>query len=412
MRSTYLTVIQREIIIKLNNKSFYLLSIFSPILFLIPILFSLFTSSPNSSSLMKNEIGVLVSDSLLFNTSTNSRGVFFKPLLTSEVIFNDVGAPIPSDDIIGIIDLRGVSSFESMPAYIKFYCDSTKIKSKEEALRISEYWINQIRLNSIVSKLNLSSDTHKKITRETEIVSIYASATEKYNKSVTASIAAYILGMLIYITFVMYNNNILRSVTEEKNSKLIEVMSIYVDPKQLVVGKILGMGIASLIQMFFWIISFCVYLILIIWYDSHYIGHFNAEISPIEVLCTTLGINTLKTLGFPFPLFFILGLLFNGACFTIIAILSGKKNSKFLQPLGNLITILIIYFGMYVATNPSSNISCVLTYLPFSSYISVPILSIYGLSSKEIIFSLFILFVSTYLILRLSMRIYKHSLRS
>lgn len=162
MRSTYLTVIQREIIIKLNNKSFYLLSIFSPVLFLIPILFSLFTSPPNPSSLMKNEIGVLVSDSLSFNTSTNSSGLFFKRLLTSEVIFNDKGAPIPSDDIIGIIDLRGVSSFESMPAYIKFYCDSTKIKSKEEALRISEYWINQIRLNSIVSKLNLSSDTQKK----------------------------------------------------------------------------------------------------------------------------------------------------------------------------------------------------------------------------------------------------------
>ena len=71
---------------------------------------------------------------------------------------------------------------------------------------------------------------------------------------------------------------------EEKSNKLAEVLSIYIDPKYLVLGKILGMSIASLLQVAIWIIAYAGYFLVLIWYDANYIGYYDSSVSPIDTL--------------------------------------------------------------------------------------------------------------------------------
>jgi len=59
--------------------------------------------------------------------------------------------------------------------------------------------------------------------------------------------------MLIYMTVLLYGQMIGRSVVTEKTSKTVEIMLSSATPRELMFGKILGIGSAGLIQYAFWI---------------------------------------------------------------------------------------------------------------------------------------------------------------
>ena len=60
--------------------------------------------------------------------------------------------------------------------------------------------------------------------------------------------------MLLYMTTLLYSQMIGRSVVTEKTSKTVEVMLSSVRPASLMAGKILGMGIAGIVQYGVWIV--------------------------------------------------------------------------------------------------------------------------------------------------------------
>lgn len=59
--------------------------------------------------------------------------------------------------------------------------------------------------------------------------------------------------MLLYMTTLLYSQMIGRSVVTEKTSKTVEVMLSSVRPEVLMVGKIVGMGLAGILQYAIWI---------------------------------------------------------------------------------------------------------------------------------------------------------------
>jgi len=59
--------------------------------------------------------------------------------------------------------------------------------------------------------------------------------------------------MLLYMTVLLYGQMIGRSVVTEKSSKTVELMLSSVKPWELMFGKILGIGLAGIIQYLFWI---------------------------------------------------------------------------------------------------------------------------------------------------------------
>ncbi len=59
--------------------------------------------------------------------------------------------------------------------------------------------------------------------------------------------------MLLYMTTLLYSQMIGRSVVTEKTSKTVEVMLSSVRPEVLMIGKIVGMGLAGILQYAIWI---------------------------------------------------------------------------------------------------------------------------------------------------------------
>jgi ABC-2 type transport system permease protein len=66
------------------------------------------------------------------------------------------------------------------------------------------------------------------------------------------AIAAVIMAFLLYIMIIIYGQNVLRSVLEEKTTRVAEVIVASVRPDILLAGKVLGVGAVGLVQQMLW----------------------------------------------------------------------------------------------------------------------------------------------------------------
>jgi ABC-2 type transport system permease protein len=66
-------------------------------------------------------------------------------------------------------------------------------------------------------------------------------------------IFASVVGILLYTTIMMYGQNVLRGVIEEKQTRVAEVVLSSVRPTTLLAGKVLGVGAVGLTQMAIWL---------------------------------------------------------------------------------------------------------------------------------------------------------------
>lgn len=69
---------------------------------------------------------------------------------------------------------------------------------------------------------------------------------------------AIVLIMIIYIMVIMYGNHTLTAVIEEKSTRMVEVLLASISPEDLMMGKILGIGLAGLTQFGIWTGAFYV----------------------------------------------------------------------------------------------------------------------------------------------------------
>jgi len=63
----------------------------------------------------------------------------------------------------------------------------------------------------------------------------------------------YIVTMAYYIVILMSASFLLNSVTKEKENRVLEIMLLSVSPRQMLVGKIIGLGIVGLLQTLVWL---------------------------------------------------------------------------------------------------------------------------------------------------------------
>src|SRR6056297_2441611 len=74
------------------------------------------------------------------------------------------------------------------------------------------------------------------------------------SSSEVAFIASYAMGFIIYFFVFMYGSLVMRSVIEEKKNRIVEVIISSVKPFQLMAGKIIGTALVGLTQVAIWVI--------------------------------------------------------------------------------------------------------------------------------------------------------------
>jgi ABC-2 type transport system permease protein len=67
-------------------------------------------------------------------------------------------------------------------------------------------------------------------------------------------VLAILTGLLLYMLILLYGSQVMHSVQEEKTSRIAEVLVSSVDPTDLMLGKVLGVGAAALTQVAIWMV--------------------------------------------------------------------------------------------------------------------------------------------------------------
>ncbi len=211
--------------------------------------------------------------------------------------------------------------------------------------------------------------------------------------------AAIVMAMLLYGSLMIYGVTTMRSVLEEKTTRIVEVLVSSVRPFELLAGKILGVAAVGLTQFAIWTISaglFAAYGAVV----ARAVAAPGAVVPNLHVSALTLACLIAYFAGGYF--------LFAAMYAAIGAAVSSEQDAQQVQiPVSLLLVGSILLFGV-ILRDPSSPASVALSMIPFFS----PVLMIIriGLQTPplwQIGLSLALLAVTTLAVLYASARIYR-----
>jgi len=168
-------------------------------------------------------------------------------------------------------------------------------------------------------------------------------------------LAAMIFLILMYSTFFMYGYQVMRGTIEEKSSRIVEIVIASVRPTELMLGKIIGIGLVGLTQYFVWsLVAMNLSLPVV---ASFMAGGGDMGVPRIP----------LSMLGF-FMLFFLLGYFLYASIYTTIA--APFNTDQEAQQLAMIPMMLILAgFLIYpaVMNNPSGTLAVFFSLFPFTA---------------------------------------------
>jgi ABC-2 type transport system permease protein len=84
-------------------------------------------------------------------------------------------------------------------------------------------------------------------------VTVLGPASQRDQENPLTFFLPYAVTMIYYFIILMTSSLLLNSVTKEKENRVIEILMMSVTPRQLLVGKIVALGLAGLLQTFLWV---------------------------------------------------------------------------------------------------------------------------------------------------------------
>jgi len=249
-------IIQREYLTRVRKKSFIVMTLLGP------VLFAAFMILPAYFASMKdNEIKKIA---VIDKTNVFTRYIDERPqsvLPETETIKFQALEDISLEDLKDNFDATGyyavlyipenIFSSESVLLYstkqptmeVKNYIEN-KLSKDIENLKLSKHNIEN--LDEILAEVRTSVDVRNiKWTKEGE--------SKESNTHAIMGIG-YGAGMLIYFFIFLFGAQVMRGVIEEKSSRIIEVIVSSVKPFQLMMGKIIGVGLTGLTQFLVWVV--------------------------------------------------------------------------------------------------------------------------------------------------------------
>ncbi|HEX8724331.1 MAG TPA: ABC transporter permease [Gemmatimonadaceae bacterium] len=212
----------------------------------------------------------------------------------------------------------------------------------------------------------------------------------------------YAVAFLLYMMIALYGQNMLRGVLEEKTTRVAEVVISSVKPDQLLAGKILGIGAVALTQVAVWVLS-AVYLASFGVQIVHAVAGPTADASGIHMPTVSLGV------GVALLLFFVLGFMFYTSLFAAVgAMVSNQEDVQQAQWPVMMPLIASIVFMPSVLANPSSTLSRVVSWIPISAPIIMPMrMTMVPVSWTELAATIAGLVIACYAAIWVSARIYR-----
>lgn len=373
-------IIRREYLAKVRNRTFIVMTILSPLLIVGMIVLIAYLTKINDNE--KRVISIL-----------NESAFFQKEFMPTEHIsyihldalsLDEAKDSISAMGYYGLLHLpygeNGEQVAESAHLYTK---DNPSTQITQHLEGIFQRKLRQERLK----KLGVSQDQFSLVEQPFDL----QLATFDGEKSVKGinEIKAFIgggFGYAIMMFIIIYGGFVMRSVIEEKTSRIIEVIISSVKPFQLMLGKIIGTSLAGITQFTIWLISASVLLFLAVMLLGIDLGAMAGntnmppsamnEMSQLATMDSEMMIYTKEILDIPwgllivsFFIYFILGYLIYSSIYAAIgaAVDNETDTQQFIFPI-ILPLMLAIYVGFFsVFSNPHGPIAVGFSLFPLTS---------------------------------------------
>ena len=398
--SKLLLIIKREFVAKVRNKSFIVMTFLSPLLFIGIGVFVGYLSSMKAdlkTIAIHDETGKFVKN---FKSDEE-----YKYLDLSKVDLKILKDSIVSKSYEGLLVIPKIDDNAKLQKSIQyisndspgvmFVGDLEDIISKEiTSENFKTQGLDTLKINNAKAKVDINLE---KASGE--------EALKGLNEIKIAIGGAF--GYLIMMFIIIYGNMVMRSVIEEKTSRIIEVIISSVKPFQLMMGKIIGTSLAGILQFLIWAILGMTAMFILSFVFGVHIGAASGEQTQqamviakqqmggeFQMYIKELWNLPIATILACFIIYFIGGYFLYSSFYASIgaAVDNETDSQQFLLPI-IMPLILGVYIGFFTVINdPNGTIATVFSMIPLTSPIVMMMRIPFGVPWWQIAISISILF--------------------
>ena len=419
-----LTIIEREYLTRVKNKSFIIMSILGPILF----------------------AALLIAPTLLMNA--NNTEIKIVQVVDSTHVFRN---QLPETDYIKFVYMPDAnlqkykSEFSQSGFYALLYISHNVVNSDNSVYLYSDRTANlDLRMhisNSIEKRLEneklracgvdpgILSAVKTRININT--IKLTDDGHEERDNMTLKMVLSFLMGVLIYMSIFLSGNAVMRGVIEEKTNRIVEVIVSSVKPVQLMAGKIIGVGLVTLTQFALWaVLTFSIYSAVapMLMPDTAAIeaaapqslfSQGGSQLAQSQPDNTEMSqdfkemFSTIDSINFPviilsFIFFFLFGYLLYGALFAAVGAMVDNEadTQQFVLPLSAPLLLSIIALTGTISS-PDSQLNFWLSIIPFTSPVTMLSRIPYGVPYSEIFLSALLLIATFVLCTLIAGKVYR-----
>ena len=370
-------IIKREYLTKVKNKSFIIMTVLSPLIMIALIAVVAYLTQLNNNK--ERTIDVLDETGLVSPIFKNTEHTTY--VILSNATVDEAKAMVKAKEDYGLLYIAKGETNESISENVQFYSEDTPSLTLISALESKiEKKLTDLKLqqNGVDIEMIEASKTSIDIGQE----SFTGEKTSKIDNILKLAFGG-IAGYLLFMFIIIYGNMIMRSVIEEKTSRIIEVIISSVKPIQLMMGKIIGTSLAGITQFIIWVILGGVMMTVvsaIFGIDFMELQTPQQEImqqalqtpevqDQVQLVMASFFNMPIANLLIAFLFFFIGGYLLYSSLYAAIgaAVDNETDTQQFMLPI-LMPLILAVYVGVFtVIEDPHGTVSTVFSFIPFTS---------------------------------------------
>lgn len=243
----------------------------------------------------------------------------------------------------------------------------------------------------------------------------------------TSSFLSFGIGLfstfILYMFLLMYGQMVMTSIIEEKSNRVLELVVSSVKPTQLMLGKILGVGLVAVVQVIIWalLLGAMSMIVMPMLVPDAVMSQVNAlNAGTLDTASASVDVDMLQAIsyfGSPVAilsifgyllLFLIGGFLFYASIFAAIgSAVDNIQDASQLQSFAVLPIIVALVFSLTVAQEPNSTLAVWLSMIPFTSPMVMLCRIPFSIPGWEIAASVAILYLSFVVMAWISGKIYR-----
>ncbi|WP_264549311.1 ABC transporter permease [Flavobacterium sp. N2820] len=408
-------IIKREFIAKVRNKSFIVMTFLSPLLFVGMAVLVGYLSTMNKDSV--TQIAIHDEAGLLKKEFKNDKFTNYTDL--SAMPFK-IAKDTASKSYEGLLYIPKVTSVQDLKEKVEYISeDSPSLDFISDVEEVIDSVITQENLKVLgfdAEKIDKAkADSSLKLSKFSGEESL------KGLNEIKVAIGG-LFGYLIMMFIVIYGNFVMRSVIEEKTSRIIEIIISSVKPYQLMMGKIIGNSLAGILQFLIWAIVGTLLFFIASTFLGLQMGASSTmspemmeaagnvdKVAKLQMYFNEITNLPLVTLIISFIIYFIGGYFLYSSFYAAIgaAVDSETDSQQFLLPI-IMPLILGVYIGFFTVINdPHGTIATVFSIIPLTSPIVMLMRIPFGVPLWQLLLSIGLLYGTFIFVVWFAAKIYR-----